>query len=134
MQSAAFTGSSNHAEVMSMGAAELARLVQSQAETITSLQQQLEWFRRQIFGAKSERFAPEPDHTQMHLGEALSVPAQPPEQRKTIPAHTRRVAPCVRLVVAFNFIHGKAAAQSDAAGVRSSWLVLLSMEDRARGQ
>jgi hypothetical protein len=43
-------------------------------------------------------------------------------------------APCVRLVVAFNFIHGKAAAQSDAAGVRSSWLVLLSMEDRERGQ
>jgi hypothetical protein len=46
------------------------------------------------------------------------------------PWHT----PCVRLVVAFNFIHGKAAAQSDAAGVRSSWLVLLSMEDRERGQ
>jgi len=42
--------------------------------------------------------------------------------------------PCVRLVVAFNFIHGRAAAQSDAAGVRSSWLVLLSMEDRERGQ
>ena len=47
---------------------------------------------------------------------------------------TRLAAPCVRLVVAFNFIHGRAAAQSDAAGVRSSWLVLLSMEDRERGQ
>ncbi len=92
MQSAASTGSSNNAEVMSMSAAELGRLVQSQAETITSLQQQLDWFRRQIFGAKSERFAPEPDPTQMHLGEVLPVPAQPPEQRRTIPAHTRRVA------------------------------------------
>ena len=75
-----------------MSAAELSRLVQSQAETITSLQQQLDWFRRQIFGAKSERFAPEPDPTQMHLGEVLPVPAQPPEQRPTIPAHSRRVA------------------------------------------
>jgi hypothetical protein len=46
MQSAASTGSSNNAEVMSMSAAELSRLVQSQAETITSLQQQLDWFRR----------------------------------------------------------------------------------------
>lgn len=91
MQSAASTGSSNPAQATTMSAAELSRLVQSQAETITSLKNQLDWFRRQIFGAKSERFAPEPDPTQMHLGEALPIHAQPAEQRKTIPAHTRRV-------------------------------------------
>lgn len=88
MQSVASTGAPNTA----MSAAELSRLVQSQAETITSLQRQLEWFRRQIFGQKSERFAPQPDPTQMHLGEVLPVPAPQPESRKTIPAHTRRAA------------------------------------------
>jgi transposase len=86
MPSVASTGAPNTA----MSAAELSRLVQSQAETITSLQRQLEWFRRQIFGSKSERFAPQPDPTQMHLGEVLPVPVPQPEQRKTIPAHTRR--------------------------------------------
>jgi len=34
MQSAAVTGSSNHAEVMSMSAAQLSELVRSQAETL----------------------------------------------------------------------------------------------------
>lgn len=75
-----------------MSAAELAALVRSQAETIAALQHQLDWFRRQIFGQKSERFAPEPDPTQMHLGEVLPVPAQPVEEHKSIAAHTRRVA------------------------------------------
>ena len=49
-------------------------------------------------------------------------------------AYRAQPSPCVRLLVAFNSIHGKAVVQSDAAGVRSSWLVLLSMEDRERGQ
>jgi hypothetical protein len=92
MQSAASTGSSTLPEVTSMSAAELAALVRSQAETIAALQHQLDWFRRQIFGQKSERFAPEPDPTQMHLGEVLPVPAQPIQEHKNIPAHTRRVA------------------------------------------
>jgi transposase len=66
MQSAASTGSSTLTEVSSMSAAELAALVRSQAETIAALQHQLDWFRRQIFGQKSERFAPEPDPTHRH--------------------------------------------------------------------
>jgi transposase len=99
MQSAAATGSSNHAEVMSMSAAQLSELVRSQAETLAAqsqqidvLKHQLEWFRRQIFGTKSERFVTEPDPMQMYLGEVLAVPAAQPEQRKTIRAHTRRLA------------------------------------------
>ncbi len=74
-----------------MSAAELSALVRSQAETIAALQHQLDWFRRQIFGKKSERFAPEPDPAQLHLGEVLPVPSQPVEEHKRIPAHTRRV-------------------------------------------
>jgi transposase len=92
MQSAASTGSSTLTEVSTMSAAELAALVVSQAETIAALQHQIEWFRRQIFGQKSERFAPEPDPSQMHLGETFPVPAPTVEERKHIPAHTRRTA------------------------------------------
>ena len=82
-----------------MSAAELAAVVRSQAQTITmqderiaALTHQLEWFRRQIFGQKSERFAPEPDPSQMHLGETFPVPASPVEERKHIAAHSRHTA------------------------------------------
>ena len=85
-------GSSNTPKVALMSASELGRLVESQAETIAALQHQIEWFRRQLFGQKSERFAPEPDPAQLHLGELCPVPAAPLEERKSIPAHTRRVA------------------------------------------
>jgi transposase len=81
------------------GGADLSKLVLSQARTITtqgeqidSLKHQLAWFKRQVFGQKSERFAPEPDPTQMHLGEVFPVPSDGvSEIRKTVPAHTRRV-------------------------------------------
>ena len=71
MQSAASTGSSDLTEVSAMSAAELVVVVRSQAEKIAALEHQLEWFRRQLFGQKSERFAPEPDPSQMHLGEVF---------------------------------------------------------------
>jgi transposase len=92
MQSAAATGSSTLTEDPSMSAAELAAVVRAQAEKIAALEHQLEWFRRQIFGQKSERFAPEPDPSQMHLGETFPVPAAPVEKLKPIAAHTRRTA------------------------------------------
>ncbi len=90
MQSAASTGSSTLTETPSMSAAELAAVVRSQAEEIAALKHQLDWFRRQIFGQKSERFAPEPDPSQMHLGETFPVPTAPAQERKPIAAHTRR--------------------------------------------
>jgi transposase len=89
MQNAASTGSSDLTEVSALSAGELALVVRSQAEKIAALEHQLEWFRRQLFGQKSERFAPEPDPSQMHLGEVL--PAPPIEKHQSIPAHTRRV-------------------------------------------
>jgi len=82
-----------------MSAAELVSILRSQAQTIAaqderiaSLMHQLEWFRRQTFGEKSERFAPEPNPSQLHLGEIFPVPAARVEEHKTIPAHTRRTA------------------------------------------
>jgi transposase len=98
MQNVASAPSSSTPEVSTMSGAELQTLVQSQAltisnqgEQIAALKHQLDWFRRQVFGQKSERFAPEPDPTQMHLGEVLPVPTSIPEKIKTIAAHTRRV-------------------------------------------
>jgi transposase len=100
MQSTALSVSSSLTDVSTMSAVQLAAQVHSLTETvatqnerIASLQHQLEWFRRQIFGQKSERFAPEPDPTQLHLGQVFPVPAQPLEKLKSIPAHTRRVTP-----------------------------------------
>jgi transposase len=82
-----------------MSAAELAALARSQAQTIAvqdekiaALEHQIEWFRRQIFGQKSERFAPQPDPSQMHLGETFPVPTAAVDERKPIAAHTRRTA------------------------------------------
>jgi len=65
--------------------------IASQAEQIAALQHQIEWFRRQIFGQKSERFIAESNPQQMYLGQ-MPVPETKSEKRKTIPAHTRRVA------------------------------------------
>ena len=61
---------------------------------VAELKRQLEWFKRQLFGRKSERFAPLPDPQQMHLGqllgEDLPVAAEQPESGQRVPAHTRR--------------------------------------------
>jgi transposase len=99
VQNALSPPSPNPPDVTALSAAEVQSLVQSQAltistqgEQIAALTRQLDWFRRQLFGQKSERFAPAPDPAQMHLGEVLPIPAQPLKEVKTIPAHTRRVA------------------------------------------
>lgn len=99
MQSAASSSSSALPEGGELSAAELGALARSQAQTIAvqdekiaALEHQIEWFRRQIFGQKSERFAPEADPSQMHLGESFPVPAAPVEEHKPIAAHTRRTA------------------------------------------
>jgi len=61
-----------------------------QAEQIEALRHQLKWFERQIFGQKSERFIAESNPQQLYLGQ-LPIPEAPPEKRKSVPAHTRRV-------------------------------------------
>ena len=45
-------------ELTTLSSAQLAELVYMQAQTIESLQHQLDWFKRQLFGSKSERVIP----------------------------------------------------------------------------
>jgi transposase len=100
MQAEQSRTSENATGIAILSHSQLLSLVQSQAETIASqseaiaaLRHQIEWFRRQIFGSKSERFIVEADSTQLHLGETFPVPAPPPpEQRRSVAAHSRRVA------------------------------------------
>jgi transposase len=91
VQSASFTDSRDTQKVTDTRSTELVNLVRSQAQTIVELKHQLEWFKRQVFGNKSERFAPQPDPTQMHLGEVFPVPSALPDVRQSVPGHTRRV-------------------------------------------
>lgn len=79
-------------ELTALSSAQLAELVRTQAQTIDSLQHQLDWFRRQLFGSKSERFIAQPNAHQLHLGEVVLPPTVMPEQCKTVAAHNRRVA------------------------------------------
>ena len=51
---------------------------------------QLEWFRRQLFGQKSEKRPFEPNPAQMHLGELPIPETAPAVPGKTIAGHTRR--------------------------------------------
>jgi transposase len=67
--------------------------IQGLRAQVATLTQQLEWFKRQLFGSKSERYLPQTNPHQLHLGEAaLPVPTAIPEERQSVPAHTRRVA------------------------------------------
>ena len=57
-----------------------------------ALKHQLEWFRRQLFGQKSEKRVVSPDTTQMHLGELPIPDTQPDLPGKTVAGHTRRAS------------------------------------------
>lgn len=80
------------ADVPPAGYEQLQQTVLAQAAQIRQLQEQIEWFRRQLFGTKSERQHVEPDARQLHLGEVLAPPAAVPETRQQVPAHERRRA------------------------------------------
>ena len=71
-----------------------ATTITQMSEQIERLKHQIDWFKRQLFGQKSERIAPAPDPQQMHLGQVLGQElAVPPEQQdagQQVPAHTRR--------------------------------------------
>ena len=93
MQNAAPTRIQNPADMAPFGEAQWAALVQSKDTKIAALTHQIDWFKRQLFGQKSERFAPQPDPTQMYLGELMALPDAPVvEKRRVVPEHTRRVA------------------------------------------
>jgi len=72
---------------------ELARSHVALRAEVDTLKQQLDWFKRQLFGQKSERRIVDDSSAQMNLGEALDVaqstPALAPGERR-VAAHTRR--------------------------------------------
>jgi transposase len=79
-------------ELATLSTAQFVTLVEQLTQTIATLEHQLEWFKRQLFGAKSERFIVESDARQLHLGELIAALPVAPEQRKTVAAHSRRIA------------------------------------------
>ena len=68
-------------------------LVGSLSREVDSLKHQLDWFKRQIFGQKSERRLVEGADGQMSLGEAINLDqgvAPPPRPGRQVAAHTRQ--------------------------------------------
>ena len=75
----------------SYGTAQFITLVQTLGSTIQSLQSQLEWFQRQMFGTKSERLRVLENAHQLALGEVLASPPQTvPAKERLVAAHARR--------------------------------------------
>jgi transposase len=67
------------------------RVIAELTSQIDSLKLQLDWFKRQMFGAKSERFVLD-NPAQLSLGAALPLPDKPIEPTRVVPAHTHRRA------------------------------------------
>ena len=97
MSSAVLPRIPDAAEVAALDAQQVVQLLRSLGAAndalrnqVEALRAQVEWFKRQVFGQKSERYAAQPDPLQMHLGELMpGVPAEP-ETTQQVPAHTRR--------------------------------------------
>jgi transposase len=86
MPIAAHPAASNYVDLMQAHAT----IAQLTAQ-VASLQHQLDWFRRQLFGTKSERLLP--DSRQLHLGEVFTPPeASPPTPVRPVEPHLRRAA------------------------------------------
>lgn len=68
---------------------EQGQMLAAKSEQVTALQQQLDWFKRQLFGQKSEKRLPDPPAQQMSLGELFqTLPTQEPKAQP-VAAHTR---------------------------------------------
>jgi len=75
----------------SLSREEIAELLVSQQERIDQQHQQLEWFKRQLFGSTSERRVfPVGDARQMGLGEQLATTSVETAPQITVPSHARR--------------------------------------------
>ena len=57
---------------------------------LASVEQQLRWFQKQIFGAKSERRIVADDSSQLCLGEAVVAPSEPSAATTPVRGHARR--------------------------------------------
>jgi len=76
----------------SFSPAQLLALVQTLTATVQSLQHQLAWFQRQMFGTKSERLRVLENTQQLGLGEEVLAPPRQtaPVKERVVAAHTRR--------------------------------------------
>jgi transposase len=73
---------------------QLVDLVVSSQERLDEVERQLSWFKKQLFGAKSERrIIDDSDADQLSLGESLEVPADPPAPSTTVRTHQRHRRP-----------------------------------------
>jgi hypothetical protein len=116
-------------EVAALGPERVVQIMRMQAMAmdalklqVAELQRQLDWFKRQIFGTKSERFVP--DAQQLYLGQVLDeMPPQAasPQPEQTVPAHKRRKAQN-------DFAEDHAGAFFDAAKVPVETITLPSLE------
>src|SRR5271169_5675487 len=59
-------------------------------QKITYLEEQLAWFKRQIFGRKSERAVSDLNREQLELTGLETIQTAAEEQKQTVPAHQRR--------------------------------------------
>lgn len=69
---------------------ELGRRFDAMKLEVEAMKHQLEWFRRQLFGQKSEKRINDADPHQMNLGELPVPESSPPPPGKDVAAHTRR--------------------------------------------
>jgi transposase len=79
----------------SVGREELAHASKEELiERLLEVEQQLRWFKQQLFGAKSERRLPvDADPSQLALAEGLAARTEPPEAGTPVRAHVRRPRP-----------------------------------------
>jgi transposase len=82
-------------EAAALSAQQVVDLVGSLSQEVEALKHQLEWFKRQIFGQKSERRLVAGDAAQLSLGELIEpeqTAASPALPERAVAAHTRRPA------------------------------------------
>ncbi len=73
---------------------QLVDLVVSSQERLDEVERQLNWFKKQLFGAKSERrMIDESNPDQLSLGESLETPGEPPAPSTTVRGHERSRRP-----------------------------------------
>lgn len=70
---------------------QLVKQVSELAQTVKLLQEQLEWFKKQFFGRKSERFVDNPN-VLYFPGFPLPAETAPVEEKVAVPAHEKRKA------------------------------------------
>jgi uncharacterized coiled-coil protein SlyX len=70
----------------------LSRELAAAQQQVDQFKHQLDWFKRQLFGQKSERRIIESDSAQLNLGEAIDQgQGEAPQKQRVVAAHTRSV-------------------------------------------